>query len=288
MVAIEDPDPRVAGRGLDQLRAAGIEVVRGVRAEAAHWMTRGHIVRVTERRPFIQLKIAAGADGTIPRGDGGAPVFVTGPVARALGHLMRAEADAILVGMGTVRDDDPDLTCRLPGLSGRSPVRIVLATDVSGFAETRLAATASVVPVQLFVPSATVLEASGLEQLPGSGVEVRTARAVGGRLWLPDVLETLAAQGITRLLVEGGPQIWRAFARHGLYDEVVLFQARPQGQPETDAVARAAAALGRIAQLDNLRLIDHRPLVEDDMFVFHAPAASKARVQPAASQNEEG
>ena len=108
VVAIEDPDPRVAGRGLDKLRAAGIEVVRGIGADEARWITRGHIVRVTERRPFITLKLALDADGNVPRGAVGTPRFVTSPDARAHGHLLRAEADAILVGTGTVQAENPE------------------------------------------------------------------------------------------------------------------------------------------------------------------------------------
>ena len=116
--AIEDPDPRVAGRGLARLRTAGIAVERGLLVEAAHWLAAGHILRVTERRPLVTAKLALDADGGVPRGGAGKPAWATGPAARAAGHLMRARADAILVGRRTVLDDDPLLTCRLPGLRG--------------------------------------------------------------------------------------------------------------------------------------------------------------------------
>ena len=221
VVALTDPDPRVSGCGLNQLRAAGIAVTRGVRAEEAHWLTRGHIVRVTERRPFVQLKMALGPDGRVPRGKAGAPVFVTSSLARAQGHLMRAQVDAILVGNGTLRDDDPDLTCRLPGLAHRSPIRIVLATDLAGFAQSRLARTARSVPVHVVTGDRTVPERLRLEE---AGIVVHAVRTVGNRIWLPALLEKLAEIGVTRLLVEGGPGVWRAFVRHGLFDEVVLFR----------------------------------------------------------------
>ena len=90
VVAIEDPDPRVSGRGLDKLRAAGIEVERGVGAAEARWLTRGHIVRITERRPFVTLKLALDGSGEIARGDGVSPVWVTGEISRAHGMLLRA------------------------------------------------------------------------------------------------------------------------------------------------------------------------------------------------------
>ncbi|MFN3867749.1 MAG: bifunctional diaminohydroxyphosphoribosylaminopyrimidine deaminase/5-amino-6-(5-phosphoribosylamino)uracil reductase RibD [Hyphomicrobiaceae bacterium] len=267
VVALTDPDPRVSGRGLDQLRRAGVAVTRGVRAEEAHWLTRGHIVRVSERRPFVQLKIAVGADGLVPRGTGSAPVFATGEVARARGHLMRAEADAIMVGRGTVRDDDPDLTCRLPGLAHRSPLRVVVASDPTGVETSRLAATARVVPVQLFTAPAALGQHAAAGTLEAAGVKVVPLRMVAGHLWLPAILERLAADGITRLLVEGGPGLWSAFARHGLYDEAVLFHARrvaSVGVGESEA-RRALAAVAGIADLD---LAERRHLDGDDMLVF--------------------
>jgi len=240
VAAIEDPDPRVAGRGLDRLRAAGIAVERGIRAADAHWLTRGHIVRVTERRPFVQLKLALAADGTVPRGSAGRPQWVTGPEARAHGHLLRARADAILVGRRTVIDDDPELTCRLPGMHDRSPLRVVLATNLDIPLSARLVATARQVPV--LVLSAPTADPARRTALEAAGCEVATIQQVGGALWLPAVLEHLAARGITRLLVEGGPAIWRAFAAAGLVDEVALFMAGGAGSESWPAALQAVTA----------------------------------------------
>lgn len=287
VVALTDPDPRVAGRGLDRLRSAGIEVTRSVRAEEAHWLTRGHIVRVTERRPFVQLKMALGADGRVPRGTSGAPVFVTGELARARGHLLRAEADAILIGHGTLRDDDPDLTCRLPGLAHRSPVRIVLATDLRGIDESRLARSARSVPVRVMTTrEAADARPDVMAALAGAGVMVDLVRAVGGRIWLPSVLERLAEIGITRLLVEGGPAVWRAFARHGLFDEVVLFRAGPAGldthEPPTLAALapRTHADVEREAGITGLSLVSHARLGADMMIVLRQPLRQSPPAEP--------
>lgn len=285
VVALTDPDPRVGGRGLDQLRRAGLAVSRGVRASEAHWLTRGHIVRVTERRPFVQLKVALGADGRVPRGTGGEPVFVTGPLARAMGHLLRAKADAIVIGHGTLRDDDPDLTCRLPGLAARSPLRIVLAADPTGIEASRLAKTALTVPVHLVTTAAgAAANAADIARLSAAGVVVHTVRALANRIWLPSLLERLAEIGLTRLLVEGGPSVWQAFARHGLYDEVVLFRARHgagEGAKAAIGEAQAAAELEREAGLTGLTLHARRRLEGDDMLVFRRPLGHTALIAPA-------
>lgn len=220
--AIEDPDPRVAGRGLDRLRAAGVDVRRGVLAPEARWLARGHIVRVTERRPFVTLKLALDANGDAPRGRG-QPTWVTGPLARASGHLMRAKADAILVGSATIRDDDPELTCRLPGLEASSPIRVVLARSLDIDSGKTVLATARTVPTWLVAgPNADAERAAALK---AAGVDVIAAEVVQDRLWLPSVMEALAARGVTRLLVEGGPKVWRAFADAALVDEVAVFSA---------------------------------------------------------------
>lgn len=259
VVAIEDPDPRVAGRGLDKLRAAGVTVDRGIGAVEARWVTRGHIVRVTERRPFVTLKMATAEDGTVPRGAVGQPRWVTGEQARAHGQLLRAQADAILVGAGTVRDDDPKLTCRLPGLTPRSPVRVALSRDLDIAPASQLIKTAGCVPVWLVC---------GESADPGrraahaeKGAEVIGVAEVAGKLWLPAVMEALVARGITRLLVEGGPAMWRSFADASLVDEVALYMA---GHCANTAMAALAKRLGDVP----LTLSDETRLGPDTLWRF--------------------
>jgi diaminohydroxyphosphoribosylaminopyrimidine deaminase / 5-amino-6-(5-phosphoribosylamino)uracil reductase len=230
VVGVEDPDLRVSGRGIARIRAAGIEVVTGVLADACRRVTLGHIRRVTLNRPFVQLKLAVGTDGLVPRGQAGKPVWVTGPEARAQAHLLRSQADAILVGIGTAQADDPDLTCRLPGMAARSPIRIVLDSEFALPPDSRLLRTASQVPVMVF----TAPETAGrhLDRGPGNPIEVvPVARAASGRgLDLGQVLQILAGRGITRLLVEGGPTVAGAFMVAGLVDECVIMRAaRPVG-----------------------------------------------------------
>ncbi len=262
--AITDPDPRVAGRGLERLRGAGLEVMRGVLAREAAALTKGHVARVTERRPLVQLKMALDAHGLVPQGRDGRPVWGTGEQARAHGHLLRARADAILVGAGTVAADDPDLTCRLPGLADRSPVRIVLGGAALIERPRRLWASAHDVPVWLVTadePSAGQREAAG-----AAGVRLLRVAAVGGRLWLPAVMEVLVAEGITRLLVEGGPTMWVAFAAAGLVDEVMHYRAAPRADAGPATMLSDAAIFSdvrRLAPGAGLVLADRRRIGDD-------------------------
>lgn len=254
VVGIEDPDPRVAGRGLDMLRAAGIEVVRGVGAAEARWVTRGHIVRVTERRPFVTLKLALDANGDVPRGENGKPLFVTSPEARAHGHHLRAKADAILVGSGTVRADNPELTCRLPGLEDRSPLRVVLSRDLDIPLGAHVIAGAKRIPT--LAVTALGVDAARRKKFEGLGVEVAEVTKVAGQLWLPAVMEELVARGMTRLLVEGGPSVWRSFAGSSLVDEVALYVAGERSAGTQEPLALAQHWLGSfpLAIFDNRRI----------------------------------
>ena len=229
VIALADPDPRTEGRGLARLAASGIEVKAGVLAEEAREVALGHILRVTEHRPAITLKLAVGSDGLMPRGKG-APVWVTGPDARAHGHLLRARNDAILVGRGTILADNPSLTCRLPGMSCRSPVRVVLDRRLRTPPSAKLFDDL-MVPVWLVCsadeehPNTDALQDRGAEIVP---VPVDAH----GMLGIRDALETLSQRGITRILVEGGAQVARAFLDAGLVDEAVIYQGPKPVGPE--------------------------------------------------------
>ena len=181
-------------------------------------MAAGHILRMTRDRPFVQLKIAVSGDGLIAPGEG-APRWVTGPVARQFAHILRARADAILVGRRTVADDNPELTCRLPGLEDRSPRRVILDAKFRTPQTARMLMSAARVGVTIFGETG-----SRAPSYP-KGVEVRRMPpGPDGRLSLAVALESLAAEGVTRVLVEGGPTIADAFLAADLVDEVVIGQ----------------------------------------------------------------
>lgn len=219
-----DPDKRVSGAGLSRLRDAGIEVdgVSSRYQETVFWLNAGHVLRHTQNRPFVQLKLALGADGLIAPGDG-APQWVTGPPARAFGHLLRARADAVLVGRGTVTADNPSLTCRLPGMENRSPVRIVVDSKLQTEPGCNLFSDLPRVPLWLLCANdfdtkrSSALESAGAEILPIADSLTQDGLDPGL------LLNVLARRGITRLLVEGGPKIAGAFWNAGLIDEAVMF-----------------------------------------------------------------
>ena len=228
VIALGDPDPRTAGDGIRRMRAAGIEVKEGVLQREALRVALGHVLRVTQGRPAVTLKLAVGCDGLVPRGEAGRPAWVTGELARAHAHLLRARSDAILVGRGTVVADNPSLTCRLPGMECRSPVRVILDRRLRTPPNARLFED-EMVPVWIVCAEAEIngnaeaLQERGAELIP---VEIDAH----GLPAIHEALAQLARRGITRVLVEGGPSVAHVFLDAGLVDEVVIYRGeRPAG-----------------------------------------------------------
>src|SRR5204862_2460707 len=201
--AIEDPNPEVAGQGHARLRSAGITVDVGLGAGEAARDHAGHFRRVRDRRPHVILKLAVSSDDKIGAA-GHKPVAISGEAAKARVHLLRAQCDAILVGIGTVRADDPLLTCRLPGMAARSPVRVVLDRSLRMSGASQLVRSARETP--LWIMASTLAEAPAAATLGAAGAQVIRVATTPTRpgLDLKAVLPVLAGRGITRLLVEGG------------------------------------------------------------------------------------
>ena len=220
--AMEDPNPEVAGAGHARLRAAGIAVEVGLAAEEARRAHAGHLRRMRDHRPQVTLKLALSADRKAGAA-GRRPAAITGEAARARVHRMRAMNDAILIGIGTALADDPQLTCRLPGMEMFSPVRVVLDARLRLPLSSALAKSARATPVWVVAaPDASPAAARALQDL---GVEVLYAPAQAGRLDVAAVLALLAGRGITRLMVEGGPTVAASFVSADLVDEAALFHS---------------------------------------------------------------
>lgn len=232
VTALEDPDPRVSGGGHAILRRAGLTVETGLGAAEARRDMAGFLTRVTKKRPQVILKMALSADDKIAGGVG-QRTAISGPEAKARVHLLRAQCDAILVGLGTVLADDPELTCRLPGLEDRSPTPFVLSRSGN-------------------LPPGSHLARRGAEVLRGS---------------VPEVLADLGARGINRLMVEGGARVARSFLAAGAVDQFHLIRAAgtlgPQG-------VDALAGLTLQKALQPFSLIEQEKLGSDLLTVYEA------------------
>ncbi len=258
--AIDDPDPRVAGKGRAILEEAGIAVTAGVLRDEAARAHAGHISRVTRGRPHVILKLAVSADGMIGRREG-ERMMITSPPALTSVQGMRVEADAVAVGIGTVEVDDPRLTVRLPGLEKRSPLRVVFDASARLPLGSKLVATAREVPVAVVTgPKAPAERKAALAE---AGVRVIEVGDGSGGVNLEAALKQLGEIGITRLLVEGGSRVASSLVALDAVDEVVLFRA-PVVVGADGVRALDGYALSAIERSPRYRQID-AAIVGDDV-----------------------
>lgn len=220
--ALEDPNPEVRGQGHARLRGKAVQVDVGLCAEEARRAHTGHITRITAGRPHVLLKLAVSADGKAGLA-GRKPAPITGDEARARVFQLRSRYDAILCGVGTVLADNPQLNVRLPGMLDRSPVRVVLDARLRVPLSLAVISTVRETPTWVFCSSKASPVAEDI--LTQKGVKVFRVSERSGKLDIDSVLKTLAAQGITRLMVEGGPTVAASFVGAGLADEVALFRS---------------------------------------------------------------
>jgi diaminohydroxyphosphoribosylaminopyrimidine deaminase/5-amino-6-(5-phosphoribosylamino)uracil reductase len=263
--AIEDPNPEVAGQGHARLRAADIQVEVGLCAAEAARDHAGHFRRIRDRRPSVMLKLAVSADDKIAA-SGHRPVAITGETARTRVHLLRAQSDAILVGIGTVLADDPLLTCRLPGMEKRSPVRVVLDTALRLPGDSQLVHSARATP--LWVVASETAEAATAMRLGAAGAQViRLPPCASPGLDLLAVLHALSERGITRLMVEGGSRVASSFVRSGLVDEIQLLRG-PDPIGEGGVAALDALPLAAITQSPAYRVRATETLDNDTLTIY--------------------
>lgn len=254
VTALEDPDPRVSGQGHARLRAAGVEVHEGVLRAEAERAHAGHLLRVREQRPFVTLKLACSLDGRIATASGESQ-WITSPAARRRAHLLRAEHDAVMVGIGTALADDPRLNVRLAGFETRRPARVVLDSAARLPLASRL--------VQGVGPDGAVL----VIHSPGAASErVDALRAAGvtplaaqtdaqGRLDIQDAMRVVARAGVARVFCEGGGGVASSLLKAGLVDRLVIASAGIALGGDAYA-AVAAMGLTRLADAPRLELAD--------------------------------
>jgi len=262
VIALNDPDSRVAGRGIARLEAADVELALGILEAEAAELNAGFLSLQSRGRPLVTWKTATTLDGKIATKEGESR-WITGELARARAHLLRATHDAVAVGVGTAVADDPELTCRLAGLEAASPVRIVIDGRLRLPLTSRLVAGASETPTWLITRSDAPEERC--QVLRGAGVEVIAIEpGEGDRPGLDEALAELGKRGITRLLIEGGSEIAAAFLRAGLVDRIAWFRAaRVFGG---DGLPTAAAfGVERIAEAPSFRRLAQIPCGDDSL-----------------------
>jgi diaminohydroxyphosphoribosylaminopyrimidine deaminase/5-amino-6-(5-phosphoribosylamino)uracil reductase len=257
--AMEDPNPAVNGAGHARMKAAGLVVEVGERAAEAAEINAGFLTRVRNGRPLFHLKLATSLDGRIATMTGDSK-WITGAAARADAHRLRATHDAILIGAGTARTDDPELTARLPGLDRYSPVRIVLDAKATLAPSSNLARTANVTPVWLLCG----VEAK-TDELQALGVVIVTVPLTAdARIDIGAAALALGTRGLTRVLIEGGGETAASFLKAGLVDRISIYRAgMALGGDGRSAVA--ALGLGKVDFAPRFALDSVRPVGADTL-----------------------
>ena len=265
VMAMRDPDPRVNGRGLAMLRCAGIVVEEGLLEGEARALNAGFFRRIQAGMPVVTLKLASTLDGRIATATGESR-WITGEAARREVHALRARHDAILVGSGTVLADDPDLTCRIPGMERVPMLRVVADARLRTPPSARLVQSARVAPV--LVMTAPGHPPAAQAPFIAAGADIITAPAhAGGGLDLPSLLRALGRRGVTRVLAEGGAGLAAALLRQGLVDRLVWFHAPAvmggDGHPALEGLRLAA-----LSAMPRFRRVALRALGDDMLSEF--------------------
>ena len=269
VAAVRDPDPRVSGAGLDKLRAAGVIVDVGECADEAVMSHAGFLKRMNEGLPFVTLKLATSLDGRIATGTGHSQ-WITGAEARRAVHAMRHRHDAVMIGAGTARHDDPSLTVRDLGV-GDQPTRIVVSRRLDVPLMGKLAKTAQEIP--LILCHGRDADKALRETWRGLGATLIECDAQGVQLDPVDVLGKLAQLGLTRVFCEGGGALSASLIEAGVVDQFVGFTAGfaigAEGLPGIGALG-----LGRLDEAQRFDLIESRVVGADVMNVWYRRGAS--------------
>ncbi|PPE71606.1 bifunctional diaminohydroxyphosphoribosylaminopyrimidine deaminase/5-amino-6-(5-phosphoribosylamino)uracil reductase RibD [Caldimonas thermodepolymerans] len=266
VVAVRDPNPLVAGRGIERLRAAGIQVDEGLMADEAREVNLGFFSRMLRQRPWVRMKVAASLDGRTAL-DNGVSQWITSPAARADGHAWRARAGAVLTGIGTVLEDDPRLDVR-EVQTPRQPLRVIVDSRLQTPPTARILPP----PGQVLVYAARPDEAAA-QALRAAGAEVQYLPNPHGKVDLPAMLADLAARGINELHVEAGHKLNGSFVREGLVDEFLVYLA-----PRLIGPGRGMLELAPLAALDRsvaLEFVDVQRVGPDLRVIARPPGRDR-------------
>jgi diaminohydroxyphosphoribosylaminopyrimidine deaminase/5-amino-6-(5-phosphoribosylamino)uracil reductase len=239
IAAMRDPNPQVAGNGLEFLKKHGIPVKMGVMEKEARELNRTFVTWISRGRPFVTLKAAVSLDGKIAT-ERGESRWITGPQARAYGHVLRAEADAVAVGVGTVLKDNPTLTAHG---KGRNPVRVIFDSRLRTPPRAKVMSKSA--PTWIFTTK---------NRSSGRGRLFHVSADSHGHLNLKEALRVLAREGVTHLLLEGGGTLTAAFLEAGLVDEAVWFIAPKIIGGKNAKTAVEGNGVARLSQAWNLQV----------------------------------
>lgn len=261
VVAMQDPNPLVAGKGIARMRAAGIQVDVGLLEASARLLNTGFLMRMEQARPWVRVKVAASLDGQTALANGQSK-WITGEAARADVQQLRALSGAIVTGIGTVLSDDPSLNVRLPEFESFQPLRVILDSQL------RLPLTAHMLSLSgpilvVCLADALQIKADKVSLLQAKGVGVLSVAAEGDRLSLTAVLQLLAHEfHINDVLLEAGATLAGAFVEAGLVDELWWYGAACLMGSE----ARSAVVLHdrlQMSAVQRYRLIEQRSIGQD-------------------------
>jgi len=254
VVGCRDPNPHVAGEGVEVLRGHGLEVEVGVEEERCRRLNDAFIKHVTTGLPLVVAKAAASLDGKIASATGDSR-WISNERSRRFGHRLRRALDAVLVGVGTVLADDPQLTPRIPGMAGKKPLRVIMDTNLRTPLESQVVR--STVEAATLIATGPQPDRRRVAQLQERGVEILALPLEEGRVSPSSLLRELGNRQITSVLVEGGAEVHGSFFQAGLVDKVYFFYA-PRIIGGRDAVpmigGRGAAVVGESLALSRLRV----------------------------------
>ena len=263
VIATEDPDPRVSGQGIAMLHAAGIAVTTGVLTDQANADHAGFFLQQTQGRPFVTLKLASSFDGRIATGTGESQ-WITGSDARRLVHAMRSTHDAVMVGGGTARKDDPSLTVRDLGVT-HQPARIVVSRRLDLPLMGKLARSAADVP--LILCHGADADPTLVRTWTDLGAQLLSCATLRGQLDAADVLRQLGRHGLTRIFCEGGGALAASLIEADMVDEIAGFTAGlvigAEGLP-----AISAMGLSHLKDAPRFQLSSTRPVGADALHIW--------------------
>jgi diaminohydroxyphosphoribosylaminopyrimidine deaminase/5-amino-6-(5-phosphoribosylamino)uracil reductase len=266
VVAMEDPNPLVAGRGIDELKKAGIEVETGILEKEARLLNEAFLKYITSEYPFVYLKTAQTLDGYLATRTGDSQ-WITNKKARLWGHRLRHRVDAILVGIGTILKDDPALTTRLPGRKGKDSIRIVLDARLETPLDARIlnqtSDTSTIIVTGDQIAEGRLAMYSNLEQVEILSLPLNKE----GRIPLRELLKKLHVRGISSLLVEGGGRVNYSFLKEGLVDKLYCFIA-PVILGGNDGISTfSGKGPDRIVEISKLKEVEYQ-LLDDNLLLI--------------------